>query len=162
MVRLAFLGLVLAEVAGFVLVGQAAGLPATLLLVVLSSLLGALVLRHGGLAAVRRAQAALARGGDPRPALREGGFRVAAAALLIVPGFLSSLAGLLLLLPPVQGGVLRLVRRQGTGPEPADFASPRQAGPMRPSGGEPIPDAEWEEIAPPKRPTHRPSGWTRH
>lgn len=164
MIRLLALAAVLLEIASLVLVGRAAGLLLTLLLVVLAAALGSALLRRQGRDAVLGLRGALERGRDPRPALRQGGFRVAAALLLIVPGFASDLLALLLLLPPVQAALVAAAVRHAPRPAgPAFRPDPRMGhGPRSATPAEPVLDAEWEEVAPPKRPTHRPSGWTRH
>jgi UPF0716 protein FxsA len=162
MARLLVAGLVLAEIASLILVGRSLGVLLTLLLVVLAAVLGVAILRRQGSEALRRMRGSLQGGRDPRPALLAGGFRLMAALLLIVPGFLGDAVALALLLPPVQAAVARSLARRGLRMMPA-----RRMGPdVRPARSEPpqnrVEDADWEEVAPPKRPTHRPSGWTRH
>ena len=164
MARLLVATLVLAEIASFVIVGQWVGVLGTLLLVVLAALLGVTLLRRQGGEALAQMRGTLRTGRDPRPALLRGGFRLVAALLLIVPGFLGDVVALLLLMPPVQRALARRFALQGarivtlrTGG--GGFTAPRP-------GTEPprdrVIEADWEEVPPPKRPTHRPSGWTRH
>ncbi len=164
MARLLVAAVVLLEVASLILVGQAAGVLLTLLLVVLAALGGAALLRRQGSDALRGMRGALERGRDPRPALLRGGFRVMAALLLILPGFASDLVALLLLLPPVQRTTGAALARRGlrvTGASRMEVEM--RAGPARPSAAQDrVVDAEWEELPTAKRPTHRPSGWTRH
>ncbi len=164
MARLLVAAVVLLEVASLILVGQAAGVLLTLLLVVLAALSGAALLRRQGSDALRGMRGALERGRDPRPALLRGGFRVMAALLLILPGFASDLVALLLLLPPVQRAAGAALARRGlrvTGASRMEFEM--RAGPARPAPPQDrVVDAEWEELPTAKRPTHRPSGWTRH
>lgn len=151
--RLLVLLLPLLEVAGFVVAGQAVGVLGVVLLVAGAALAGGLLLRREGREAPDAVRAALRRGASPAPLLLRGGVRLVAALLLIVPGFLSDLAALALLLPPVQRALLRRLARG----MPA--GAPRQPAPA-PAGV--IIDAEWEEV-PPVRPGARPggSGWTR-
>jgi UPF0716 protein FxsA len=92
----------LLEIAGFAWAGSVIGVLPTLGLVILSCLIGVAVLRISGFDTVRRLRAAAAAGETPVPAALAGAWRAIAGILLIVPGFLSSAAGLLLLLPPVQ------------------------------------------------------------
>ncbi len=161
MMRMTAAAWVLLEIAGFVLAGQALGLLATLLLAALAALAGLLLLRAAGGAALLEVRRALAMGRDPGPAIARGGFRLVAGLLLLLPGFVSDLAALALLLPPVQRAVLRSLAGRGRRARPPtafDGPAPR----LRPGPGAPVEDADWEEVAPPKRPTHRPSGWTRH
>jgi UPF0716 protein FxsA len=106
------IALPLAEVAGFVLVGRALGLWATLALTVLSALLGLLVVRAQGVGLARRALAELERGEPPVRELFDGLLLAAAGALLLLPGFLSDAVGLLLLTPAVRAALLRLALRR--------------------------------------------------
>ena len=92
----------LAEIAAFILVGRAIGLVATLALVVASSLLGMTLLREAGLMTALR----LERGREaPAKILAEGGTRMLAGLLLLIPGFLTDLLALAVLIP----GVRRMV-----------------------------------------------------
>ncbi len=164
MVRLLVVAAVLLEIASLILVGQAIGVLPTLLLVVLGAFGGAALLRRQGGDAVRGMRGALERGRDPRPALLRGGFRVAAGLLLIVPGFASDVVALLLLLPPVQRAAAAALARRGLRvAETSRMSFEMRAGPAHPAPPQDrVIDAEWEELPPAKRPTHRPSGWTRH
>lgn len=166
MVRLVVAALVLAEIASLILVGRGIGLLPTLLLVVLAALAGAAILRRQGGDALRAMQASLRDGRDPRASLLRGGFRVAAALLLIAPGFLGDAVAVLLLLPPVQRALARALARGGLRVVAAGRAEAGFGAGGRPRPGRPriraAEEADWEEVAPPKPPTHRPSGWTRH
>ncbi len=87
------------EIAGFIVVGKAIGLWLTLALIILTSMLGLIVLRNGGLGMVRNLQDAGRKGGEPTQAILNGGMRVIAGILLFVPGFITDIIGLLLLVP---------------------------------------------------------------
>ena len=84
----------LAEIATFILVGKAIGLLATLALVVASSALGMVMLRDVGVMTVLKLQRQKA---DPALVLAEGGSRMLAALLLLIPGFLTDLAAIMIL-----------------------------------------------------------------
>lgn len=97
----------LIEIAGFAWVGSQVGALYTVLLVVLSSVIGVLIIQRVGLESVRRAQAGL-RTGETQ-AMREvfDGLCLAfAGVLFLVPGFFSDLLALLLFLPPVRRALL--------------------------------------------------------
>ncbi len=96
------LGLPLAEIAGFVIVGRALGIPLTLLLVLLSAVAGVALLRIKGVGVLRRVQEAARTGIDPGLDVIGGALTFIAAVLLIIPGFLTDIVGLLLLLPPAR------------------------------------------------------------
>jgi UPF0716 family protein affecting phage T7 exclusion len=89
----------LAEIATFILVGKAIGVAATLALVIASSLLGMTLLREAGLMTALR----LERGREaPGKILAEGGTRMLAGLLLLIPGFLTDVAALAVLIPGVR------------------------------------------------------------
>lgn len=100
----------LLEIAGFVIVGSKIGVLATLGLVLAAAVLGIALLRSQGRGALSRAQAELRAGRDPSPHLVGAAATVVAAVLLIVPGFLTDILGLLLLVPAVRVSLWRLVR----------------------------------------------------
>jgi UPF0716 protein FxsA len=109
LVPLALLAWVLAEIAAFVAVGRALGIFWTLLAVVAVSAGGLLLLRVQGLATLLRARASLARGEPPLAQAFDGACLALAALLFLVPGFLSDLAALALLVPPVRAALRRLL-----------------------------------------------------
>lgn len=101
-------------------VGRAVGAFNTVALLVAVSVLGAWLVKREGLGVLRRAQARVEAGAVPATELVDGVLILFAGALLITPGFLSDIVGVLLLLPPVRltlrgsaVGVLR--RRAGLG-----------------------------------------------
>jgi UPF0716 protein FxsA len=104
--------LILAEIAGFILVGEAIGVLPTLGLVLLGMLAGALLLRQLGIATLVKAQAEMAAGRTPARPLAEGAIKALAAALIILPGFVSDFLGILLFIPLVRETLWRAVRRR--------------------------------------------------
>jgi UPF0716 protein FxsA len=104
-----FILLPLAELAAIIAVGKTIGLLATLLLLLVFSLAGAWLARREGLAAWRRFQFAMAEGRVPTREVADGAMVLLAGALLLVPGFLTDVLGLLLLLPGVRAVARRLV-----------------------------------------------------
>lgn len=103
---LAFLVVPVAELAVLIAVGSHIGYLNTFALMVALSLTGAWLARREGLGAWRRMQAALVEGRMPAAEAADGAMILLAGALLVTPGFLSDVAGVLLLLPPVRA-VLR-------------------------------------------------------
>lgn len=114
LIALLFLLLPLAEIATFVLVGREVGVGTTLMLVLASMFAGIVLLRVQGLGTLRRLQQATAKGGDPGRELVHGVMIVIAGILLILPGFLSDLVGLLLFIPPVRDFAWKLIRSRMT------------------------------------------------
>ena len=88
-------------------VGGAIGVGPTIALLVLDSLLGAALMRSQGRAAWRRFQAATGAGKVPAREVLDGALVIFGGALLLTPGFVTDLLGILLLLPPTRAIVRR-------------------------------------------------------
>ncbi len=86
----------------------------TLLLVLASAFVGVILLRVQGFAVIRRMQDATRTGSDPGREVIGGALLFVAAILLIVPGFVSDVIGLLLFLPLVRNGVAAYLRKRMT------------------------------------------------
>ena len=114
-ILIAFLLLPLVEIVGFVVLGPYLGVSGTLTFVLASMVLGASLLRNEGLGLLRRLQHSIASGATPVPAALDGACRIIAALLLIVPGFFSTVAGLLLLVPPLRRLVVQHLRARVRG-----------------------------------------------
>ncbi|MBB71165.1 MAG: hypothetical protein CMF50_02050 [Legionellales bacterium] len=102
----------LVEIVGFVLVGQWFGIWPMLLLIFITTVLGVAVLRTTGMLAVWRAQ-----GQAEIPPMNQMLVRGFAGMLLILPGFLTDILGLALLLPHMSSWLVR--RQTGTQSQPA-------------------------------------------
>ncbi len=102
-----FLALVLGEIAGFVLVGEAIGVLGTLGLVLLGMVAGVALLRHHGVETLMRVRSELAANRPPARPLAEGAILALASLLIILPGFLTDIAGVLLFVPLVREGLWR-------------------------------------------------------
>jgi UPF0716 protein FxsA len=125
-VSLAALGFavtVIAELVAFVFVARYIGVGWTVLLVVATSLLGAFLLKREGTRAWTRFRDVQEAGGRPGPHLVRAVVGLGAALLLVVPGFLTDIAGLLLLIPPV-----RSLAGRGVGAVAAKRLNPRVVG----------------------------------
>ena len=112
----ALLFLPLAEIVVFVLVAVAIGFLNAVLLTLATSILGAIVLRIAGRAHLRHFRSSLAEGveitGD---AAGRGLFLVLAGVLLLIPGFITDVAGLLILLPATRRGIGSFIGASLTG-----------------------------------------------
>lgn len=100
----------LIEIASFIIVGQAIGVLSTLALIVLSAVLGVAILRAQGAGMLRRLQTETRNGVDPGRELVHAALLVVGAFLLIVPGFVGDIVGILLLLPFVRDFAWRVLR----------------------------------------------------
>jgi UPF0716 protein FxsA len=105
-----------AEVLVAIKVAQLIGVLATLLALAVTWPLGVWLLRAEGQSAWRRFRTAIAAGRPPGTEVLHGALGVAGGALLIVPGFISDLVGLVLLAPPsralVRAGLVRNLRNR--------------------------------------------------
>jgi UPF0716 protein FxsA len=100
---LGLLALPVMELLAFVAVAATIGFAWALILVLATSLAGALVLRHAGGSHIARARVAMAEGSFTAIQADGTGFLVLLAGiLLLIPGFITDLAGLLLFLAPLR------------------------------------------------------------
>ena len=102
-----FLVVPFVEIYLLVEIGARIGAPWTILLVVLTAIVGAWLVRVQGLATWRRFQASLARNELPATALIEGLCLLVAGALLLTPGFFTDAAGFACLIPPLRRTLIR-------------------------------------------------------
>jgi UPF0716 protein FxsA len=132
---LLFILLPIAEIYVIIQVGQAIGALWTIALLIADSIVGARLVRWQGGSAWRRFQAALAEGRMPHNEVIDGVMIVVGGTLLLTPGFITDVGGLLLLLPPTRALIRRVVARSilrgGTVTRVAFRISPRR-GPYPP------------------------------
>ena len=102
----------LAEIAGFIVVGKLIGVWATLGLVILSVVLGAMLLRIQGIGILQRISAESRNGGDPGREMVHGAMIVVPAIFLMLPGFISDIIGLLLFIPAVRDLAWTMLRKR--------------------------------------------------
>lgn len=141
---LSFLALPLVEIALFVVIGGWLGLWLTLAFVLGSAVLGVALIRRSG-------QAVPMRGGLSMRQIAGSGFTLMAALLLILPGFLTSAVGLLLLIPLVQKLSILMIGQR--------LASRGMVFQTRSAQSEVI-DGAFEEVIQPRDERLPPSGWT--
>jgi UPF0716 protein FxsA len=106
---LIFIVLPIAELYVIIQVGGLIGAGPTIAILILDSLIGAWLWRHQGRAAWRRFNAALREGRVPAREVLDGTLIIFGGALLITPGFISDVVGILLLLPPTRAVVRRML-----------------------------------------------------
>lgn len=95
------------EIALFIEIGGAIGTWETIGVVVLTALIGSMMLRQQGMAALRDVQTRLASGENPGRLLAEGAMILVAGVLLLTPGFFTDAVGFALLIPPVRGALYK-------------------------------------------------------
>lgn len=87
------------EITLFIYSGELIGLWPTLLLIIFTGVMGAYFAKRQGLEVLKQAQLQMSRGQLPGNAILDGICIFAGGILLLTPGFLTDLIGLLLLLP---------------------------------------------------------------
>jgi UPF0716 protein FxsA len=137
---LIFIVVPLAELFVIIKVGGAIGIVPTLALLLADALLGSILLRHQGRAAWIRFNRALAEGRVPHKEVFDGVLVITGGALLLTPGFLTDIVGLIFLIPPTRALIramsARFVRRRlALGGAVWSFGAPRRS-----SRGRPAPD----------------------
>ena len=107
-----FIVVPIAELAVIIQVGEQIGVWWTIALLVADSILGSMLMRSQGRIAWRRFNEALQAGRPPAREVLDGVLVIFGGALLLTPGFLTDILGLVLLIPPTRAVVrAMLVRR---------------------------------------------------
>lgn len=159
---LLFLIVPVLDLALLVSVGSRIGLGPTLAVVVVTAVLGSWLAKREGVAAWRRVQSKMVTGGLPGPELIDGLIILVSGTLLLTPGFLTDITGILGLFPPTRALVRRALKsrfeqsiqtgstRMFSGGVVTSFgASPFGGGPDTPFPTEPrVEDAEVIEVRP--------------
>lgn len=95
------------EIAVIIAVSSVLGGTATLLIVILFCAAGAWVVKHEGLAAIGRVQTGFREGRLPTTEVIDAFLVLVAGLLLLIPGFITSICGLVLLIAPVRAAARR-------------------------------------------------------
>lgn len=95
----------IAELVVVMAVARAVGVLGTLALLLLTSIVGFWLVKAVGVGMLQRFIATTARAELPRREIVDGAILLVAGVLLVVPGFVTALAGLALLTPPVRAVV---------------------------------------------------------
>jgi UPF0716 protein FxsA len=137
----AFIVVPLVELAVIIEVGQALGVLPTIAILLVDSILGGFLMRAQGRAAWRRLRDAMQAGRVPHREALDGALVIFGGALLLTPGFITDVVGLLLLIPPtravarrIAAGIIarRMVVAVADGPGFARGSGPDPSGPRRP------------------------------
>lgn len=160
---LAFLCVPLVEIALFIQIGGLIGLWPTLGIVVLTAILGTYLVRAQGILAMNQLRSSFSELHDPTEPLAHGAMILFSGALLLTPGFFTDAVGFLLLVPAFRHAAYKWLRARVTVQQFQMGSGPAQHRPHPSQGPGPVIDGEFQEVDPPKRPTHPGnSGWTRH
>jgi UPF0716 protein FxsA len=109
---LLFVVVPIAELYVIIQVGQEIGALPTIAILVADSVLGSVLLRSQGRGVWRRFNEGIAAGRPPAREVLDGVLVIFGGALLLTPGFLTDVLGILLLLPPTRAVVRRLLVRR--------------------------------------------------
>ncbi len=90
------------EIGAFILVGGQIGLWPTLLMILVTAVIGSFLLRIQGLSLINKVQTEVAAGKVPGKELGHGAMIIVAGILLLTPGFVTDTIGFLLFVPPVR------------------------------------------------------------
>jgi len=111
---LLFIVVPIAELAVVIQIGQAIGVWWTIALLLADAILGSILMRHQGRAAWRRFNQALGAGRVPAREVLDGALVMFGGLLLLTPGFITDILGLLLLIPPARVVVRGVLARRLT------------------------------------------------
>ena len=99
------------EIGVLLLSGEIIGIIPTILMIILTGVIGSYVARKQGLETIRLAQAQLNRGMIPGEALLDGICILVGGVLLLSPGFITDVFGIILLAPPTRKYVKKLLTK---------------------------------------------------
>jgi UPF0716 protein FxsA len=154
----AFIAVPLIEIALFIQVGGAIGLWPTLLIVLLTAIMGTWLVRTQGAMALGQLRSSFSDLRDPTEPLVHGAMILFAGALLLTPGFFTDAVGFLLLVPGFRTAAYKAIRERVN---IQSFQTPQQPGPQARRHADVI-EGEYEEISEPRPRRSGPSGWTRN
>lgn len=100
-----FIGLPIVELALLFELHSVVGFLPTILLVFITGMAGAVLVRHQGLAILAKIQREMSIGNVPTPQMIDGAMVLMAGAMLITPGMITDLSGFLLLIPFVRARI---------------------------------------------------------
>jgi UPF0716 protein FxsA len=109
---LLFIVVPIVELFVIIQVGEAIGVLPTIALLIADSILGSMLMRSQGRTAWRRFNVALGEGRIPHREVLDGALVIFGGALLLTPGFVTDILGIVLLLPPTRALVRGVVARR--------------------------------------------------
>ena len=109
---LLFIVVPIAELAVVIQVGQEIGVLWTVAILVADSIVGSILMRAQGRAAWRRFNEAMRAARVPAREVLDGGLVMFGGLLLLTPGFITDVLGLVLLVPPTRAVVRKGLARQ--------------------------------------------------
>ena len=107
-----FIGLPILELALLIRLHGVAGFLPTVLLVLLTGIAGAALVRRQGISILFKIQQEMAAGNLPAPQMMDGIMVLLAGALLVTPGLITDIAGFALLVPYVREHIRLRLRKK--------------------------------------------------
>lgn len=150
---LAFVMVPLIEIALFIQIGGLLGLWMTLLIVIVTAIIGTHLVRAQGLRALGQVKSSFNELRDPSEALANGAMILFSGALLLTPGFFTDAVGFALLIPGIRLAVFKWVRSRMN---VATFTTH----PQHPGQSHVI-EGEYAEVEINPNDKGKPSGWTK-
>lgn len=109
-----FIAIPLVELYFIIVVGEMIGAFWTVILVLLTAVIGVNLLRFQGMSTLTRAQQNMAQGQVPAMEMMEGVALAVAGVLLITPGFITDSIGFLCLIPASRQAIIRYIMARST------------------------------------------------
>lgn len=163
---IAFIAVPMIEIGLFIQVGGAIGLWPTLLIVLVTAVLGTFLVRTQGAMALGQLRTSFSDMRDPTEPLVHGAMILFAGALLLTPGFFTDAVGFALLIPGVRQAAYKALRKrvnvQSFGAPHGQPQRPNQPGPRPTARDGDVIDGEFREIPGEDTEPNGPSGWTKH
>jgi UPF0716 protein FxsA len=160
---LAFIAVPLIEIGLFIQVGGAIGTWWTLLIVLVTAMLGSWLVRSQGARELSNLRGSFNELRDPTEPLANGAMILFAGALLLTPGFFTDAVGFSLLIPQVRAAAFKAVKsrmnvQSFTMGGAANHQQPeQQRGPQ-----DRVIDGDFEDVTQTHDTPRGPSGWTKH
>jgi UPF0716 protein FxsA len=104
------LAIPIVEIGVFIAIGDRIGIFYTLMMILVTAVLGSILLRIEGFRVLGRIREEMATGRMPAKELTSGVMIVIAGILLLTPGFVTDAIGFLLFLPPVRAAIHAFLR----------------------------------------------------
>ncbi|MEL6640227.1 MAG: FxsA family protein [Pseudomonadota bacterium] len=157
---IAFIAVPLIEIALFIQVGGWIGLWPTLLIVLVTAIIGSTLVRSQGARELQNLRGSFQDLRDPTEPLANGAMILFAGALLLTPGFFTDVVGFALLLPPVRTAVYRQLRERVKVQSFTMGSGPQQNARQSRGPEDRVIDGEFEDVTPNQDGPKGPSGWT--
>ncbi len=145
------------EIAAFILIGGQIGVGWTLLMILVTAIIGTILLRREGFKVLANIQNETRSGHIPGRALGDGAMILVAGVLLLTPGFVTDALGFSLFVPFVRDGIWQFLAKRVTAfvPGAAGFGGPAYRGQSTSDRVVDLDDDEYTTIDPDDEPPAR-------